>query len=112
MKKKSLAQVYIRRSSLEPRPRPVRRDQLGRQVFDDGSTLDRNCLGNPIVGEYDPAEWVEKENRAFKLGKADRSGRRRMNPDYVGTGRKFPGRICAAYREGFFSAADWPAKSR
>lgn len=107
---RSLAEWYYLLPHTDPRrPRPLRRDQLGRLIFEDGSHLSINAAGSPIFGVYDIVEWHALEISAENLGHSDRINRRKMRKDYLAGGARYAARIRAAYRRGFFSVPSWSA---
>lgn len=94
------------------RPKELRRDSLGRAIFEDGSWVEWTVTGDAITGEYSPTECRAAEVEAFHSGKWDRLNGRCMNRDFVGTYRRYPSRICKGYRDGWYSVADWPKYQR
>ena len=107
----TLASIYDQYSTCTGAPEPLGRDKLGRLIFEDGSWLDVNALGQTLIGQWDVAEWREIEFKAHTLGKSDRVLKRKMRRAFRDSTRNFPKRICKAYRDGLFSIASWPRKT-
>lgn len=110
----TLARLYIEASSkgaMNRSPRPLRKDRLGRDIFEDGSWVDHNAAGEPIFGSYDPAEWLQLETEAWLLGRHHRISRKRIHGAFKSATRRYPTRICKSYIEGFFSVPEWPKKT-
>ena len=87
--------------------KPLRTDRLGRLVFDDGSHVSTNMLGQKIVGRYSVDEWVAQEVPAWNLGRRDRLAYRKMREKFLKSTAIYPRRICRKYCEGWHSVPRW-----
>lgn len=88
-------------------PEPLRRDKLGRLVFEDGSHLSENMIGEKIFGKYSGGERLEQELSAHDLGRKDRLRRRRMRKQFRNGSATYPKKVCKAYCAGWHSVASW-----
>ena len=104
----TLAEQYLNQQPNAAEPiEPLRTDKLGRLVFQDGSLISTNALGESSVSSYSPSEWIAQELAARELGRDDRIRRKRMRRAFLKGTATYPKRVCRAYCDGWHSVLPW-----